>query len=102
MHLLVSFMSNLRDARSYSPKVRKQYHVDTSNSFTALWNLNVTEDIKRAWESVEENIRFLATESLGLHDRKQRKPWLMNIVHNFYIKGNGLKCVGCRIHTAAV
>jgi hypothetical protein len=83
-------------------EVRKQCQIDTSNSSTALWNLNDVEDIKRAWESVKENFRFVPKESLGLHERKQHEPWFMNRVHNFYIKGNGLKCVGYGIHTAAV
>ena len=39
-------------------EVRKEYQIDASNSFTALWNLDDIEDIKRAWESVKENIRF--------------------------------------------
>jgi hypothetical protein len=39
---------------------RKQYQIDTSNSFTALWNLNDIEDMTRAWESVRENIRIKA------------------------------------------
>jgi hypothetical protein len=39
---------------------RKQYQIDTSNSFTALWNLNDIEDMTRAWESIRENIRITA------------------------------------------
>jgi hypothetical protein len=33
------------------------------------------EDINRAWESIKENIKTSAKESLGLHDMKQHKPW---------------------------
>ena len=39
-----------------------------------MWNLNDIEDIRRAWESVKENIRYPAKESLGLHEWKQHKP----------------------------
>jgi hypothetical protein len=56
-------------------EVMKQYQIDISNSFTALWNFIDIEDIKRAWGSVKENIRFPAKESPGLHERKQHKPW---------------------------
>ena len=56
-------------------EVRKWHQIDISNSFTALWNLNDTEDIKRAWESVKENIRFPAKESLGVREWKRHKPW---------------------------
>ena len=39
---------------------RKQCQIDTSNSFTALWNLNDVEDMTRGWESIRENIRITA------------------------------------------
>ena len=41
-------------------EVRKEYQIDTSNSFTTLWNLYDIEDIKRAWKCVEENFRIRA------------------------------------------
>jgi hypothetical protein len=40
-----------------------------------LENLNGTEDINRAWENIEENIKISAKDSLGLHEWKQHKPW---------------------------
>jgi hypothetical protein len=40
-----------------------------------LEHLNVSEDINRAWENIRENIKISAQESLGLHERKQHKPW---------------------------
>jgi hypothetical protein len=40
-----------------------------------LENLNVSEDISRAWEDIKENIKISSQESLGLHERKQHKPW---------------------------
>jgi hypothetical protein len=33
------------------------------------------EDINRVWESIKENIKTSATESLGTHEMKQHKPW---------------------------
>ena len=39
-------------------------------------NLNVVEDVNRAWENIKENIKTSAKESLGLHELKQHKPWL--------------------------
>ena len=38
-------------------------------------NLNVDEDVYRAWENIKENIKTSAKESLGLHELKQHKPW---------------------------
>jgi predicted RNA-binding protein Jag len=40
-----------------------------------LENLSVEEDLNRAWENINENIKTSATESLGLHELKQHKPW---------------------------
>jgi len=37
-------------------EVRLQYQIEISNSFTALENLCVSEDINRAWENIKENI----------------------------------------------
>ena len=38
-------------------------------------NLNVVEDVNRAWENIKENIKTSAKESLGLHELKRHKPW---------------------------
>jgi hypothetical protein len=57
-------------------EVRKQYQLKISNRCVPLENLNVSEDINRACENIKENIKISAQESLGLHERKQHKPWL--------------------------
>jgi uncharacterized glyoxalase superfamily protein PhnB len=51
-------------------EVRKQYQLKIANRFAALENLNVSEDINRAWENIKENIKI----SARLHERKQHKP----------------------------
>jgi hypothetical protein len=56
-------------------EVRKQYQIKISNRFAALENLNISEDINRAWENIKEDIKISAKESLGLYERKQHKPW---------------------------
>ena len=38
-------------------------------------NLSDREDINRAWENTEENIKTIPKESLDLHKLKQHKPW---------------------------
>jgi len=38
--------------------------------FAVLENLNVSEDINRAWENINGNTRTSAEESLGLYDLK--------------------------------
>jgi len=42
---------------------RIKYQIKISSSFAAMENLNTSEDINRAWESVKENIKILAKES---------------------------------------
>jgi hypothetical protein len=56
-------------------EVRKQYQLKISNRFAALENLKVIEHINRAWENIKENIKISAQETLGIHERKQHKPW---------------------------
>ena len=55
--------------------VRKQYQIEITNRFAALENIREDEDINRGWESIKENIKTSATESLGMHEMKQHKPW---------------------------
>jgi hypothetical protein len=40
-----------------------------------LENVNVSEDINRAWENIKESIEISAKESLGLFERKQHNSW---------------------------
>ena len=37
-------------------EVRKQYQIKTSKRFTALENLNYSEDVNKDWEIIKENI----------------------------------------------
>jgi hypothetical protein len=56
-------------------EVRKQYQIEITNTFAALYNLIYDEDINRSWKNMKEDIRTTAKESLGLHEIKQHKPW---------------------------
>jgi hypothetical protein len=56
-------------------EVRKQNQIKISNRFAAFENLNVSEDINRAWENIKESIKISAKESLRLYERRQHKPW---------------------------
>jgi hypothetical protein len=57
------------------PDVKNKYQIEISNRFAALENLNTDEDINRAWETIKEDVKASAKESLGLHELKQYKPW---------------------------
>ena len=56
-------------------EIRKQYQIKISNRFAALENLNDSEDINRAWENIQENIKTSAKDSPGLYELKQNKTW---------------------------
>jgi hypothetical protein len=43
--------------------------------FIALGNLDTEVDINRAWETITENIKVSARDSLGYHELKKHKPW---------------------------
>jgi predicted 3-demethylubiquinone-9 3-methyltransferase (glyoxalase superfamily) len=62
-------MFNLK--RLSEMEVRKQFQIEISNGFSALENLNDSEDINRAWENIKENIKVSAKETLGLYRQKQ-------------------------------
>ena len=51
------------------------YHIEITNRFTALENLNDDEDVDSTWENIKENIQTSAKERVGLHELKQNKPW---------------------------
>jgi hypothetical protein len=55
--------------------VKEQYQVTIKNTFAALENLDDNGDINRAWETIRENIRISAKESIGLCKSKSYKPW---------------------------
>ena len=57
-------------------EVRKQYQIEITNRFAALENVSEDKDINMAWESIKENIKISATESLGMHEMEQHKPWI--------------------------
>ena len=56
-------------------EVKEKYQIEITNRFATLENVNVDEDVNRAWENIKENVKTSAKESLGLHELKQHKPW---------------------------
>jgi hypothetical protein len=80
-------------------EIRKKHQLKILNRFAALENLNVSEDINRAWENIKENIKISAQESLGLHERKEHKPCFDAECAEFLEKRSRLKFSGYRIQT---
>jgi hypothetical protein len=54
---------------------KEQYHTEISNTFSALENLDAEMDINRAWETIRDNIKISAKQSLGYNELKKHKPW---------------------------
>ncbi|PNF34643.1 hypothetical protein B7P43_G05860 [Cryptotermes secundus] len=53
--------------------VKERYCVEISNRFAALENLDTEVDVNEAWESIRENIKMSAKESLGYYELKKHK-----------------------------
>ena len=49
---------NLRKLKEL--QFKEKYHIEITNRFTALENLNVDEDVNRFWENIKENIKTSA------------------------------------------
>jgi hypothetical protein len=54
---------------------KEQYRVEISDRFAALENVDTEVDINRARETLRENIKISAEESLGYYELKKHKPW---------------------------
>jgi hypothetical protein len=56
-------------------EVKEQYQVTIKNYFAALEKLDDNVDINRAWETIRENRKISAKESIGLCELQSYKPW---------------------------
>jgi hypothetical protein len=54
---------------------KEQYRVEFSSRFAALEDMDVEKDINSVWETIRENIKISAKESLGYYELKKHKPW---------------------------
>jgi hypothetical protein len=53
----------------------EKYRVEFSNKFAELENLDAEDEFNTIWETIRENIKISAKESLGYYEPKQHKPW---------------------------
>jgi hypothetical protein len=56
-------------------EVEGKEHVEVSNMFAALEDLDTEAEINSAWEMIRENIKISAKESLGYFELKKHKLW---------------------------
>ena len=54
-------------------EVRKEYQIESTNSFAVLENLSDSEDINRAWQNIEKEYKSSAKDSLSLQELKEHK-----------------------------
>ena len=48
----------------------KQYQIEISNRFAGLENLRDSDDVSRAWENFNENIKSSTEDNLGVYEWK--------------------------------
>jgi hypothetical protein len=75
---------------------KEQYRVEISGRFAALENSDTEVDISTAWETIRENIKISAKESLGYRELKKHKPWFDKGCSEL-LEGNKANCSGYRI-----
>jgi phosphomevalonate kinase len=67
--------------RSFNPKElnelegKEQFVVEVSNRFAGLEDLDAEVEINSAWETIRENIKISAKESVGYFKLKKHKQW---------------------------
>jgi hypothetical protein len=54
---------------------KENYCSEVSNRFAALEDLDAEVEINSAWETIRENMKISAKESLGYYELKKHKPW---------------------------
>jgi hypothetical protein len=54
---------------------KEQFRVEVSNRFAALEDLSTEVEINSAWETIRENIKISAKDSLGYFELRKHKTW---------------------------
>jgi hypothetical protein len=65
-------MFNLKKLNEVEGK--ELYHVEISNRFAAVENLDTEMCINRAWKTIREKSKISAKESLDYYELKKHKP----------------------------
>jgi hypothetical protein len=71
--LVVVEMFNLKKLSEAEGK--EQFRVEVLNRFAVLEDLDTEVEITSAWETIRENIKISAKESLGYYEPKNQNPW---------------------------
>jgi hypothetical protein len=76
---------------------RDQYPPEISGRFAALENLDTEVNINRGWETISENIKISAKESLRYYELKKHKPWFDKGCSKSFDQRKKPNCSGYRI-----
>jgi hypothetical protein len=80
---------------------KEQYRVEVSIRFAALEELDAEVEINSAWETIRENIKISAKDSLDYFELKKHKSWFDGECSELLLfklfKGNKLTCSGYMI-----
>jgi hypothetical protein len=76
---------------------KEQFHVEISNRFAALEDLDAEVEINSASETIRDNIKISAKESLGYFELKKHKPWFDEGCPKLLDQRKQAKCSAYRI-----
>jgi hypothetical protein len=58
----------------YDVEGKEQFRVEVSNRCAVMEDWDAEVEINSAWETIRENIKISAKESLGYYELKKHKP----------------------------
>jgi hypothetical protein len=76
---------------------KEKYHIEISNRFPALDNLDTEVDINRAWETIRENITNSANKSVGCYELEKHNLWIDEGCSKLLDQRKNPNCSGYRI-----
>jgi hypothetical protein len=62
---------------------KEQYRVKISNRLARFGKLNTGVIVKKARETIRDNIKISAQESLGYYELKKHETWFDKDAHNY-------------------
>jgi hypothetical protein len=62
---------------------KERYRVEISNRFAALDNLDTEMDVNKVWETIRENIKIFAKQSLDYYELKRTNHSSMTDAQNY-------------------
>jgi hypothetical protein len=66
---------------------KEKFRVEVSNRFAALEDLDTEVEINSAWETIRENMKISAKESLGYFELKKHAQRMLKIIRSKNLHG---------------